>query len=204
MNGAVERVSVNEYRFATRWSVDAAPEEVFTVLTDPDRLTSWWPAVLRSVEKIEVGDARDAEGRRVRLSTQGWLPYRLRWDLTVVRYDPPVLLDFEASGDLVGRGRWLVTGRNGCATVHHMWKVRADKPLLRVGSLLLKPVFAMNHRWAMARGRESLVLELARRRGEPTEPPPGPVSMARSAAVLVGVAVAVTMVAITVARGAGS
>jgi hypothetical protein len=46
---------------------------------------------------------------------------------------------------------------------------------------VIKPLFAANHRWAMARGEESLRLELARRRaaGDPTvlaalPAPPGP------------------------------
>jgi hypothetical protein len=43
--------------------------------------------------------------------------------------------------------------------------VRADKPILRYGSFILKPIFAANHRWAMARGEESLARELLRRRG---------------------------------------
>ena len=44
------------------------------------------------------------------------------------------------------------------------WKIRGDKLLLRYLSFLLKPIFAANHRWAMAKGEESLKLELARRR----------------------------------------
>ena len=35
----------------------------------------------------------------------------------------------------------------------------ADKALLRYLSFLLKPVFAMNHRWAMAQGEKSLRVE---------------------------------------------
>jgi hypothetical protein len=53
--------------------------------------------------------------------------------------------------------------------VTYDWLLRADKPLLRRLSWLLKPIFAANHRWAMARGEESLKLELARRRAETPE-----------------------------------
>ena len=50
------------------------------------------------------------------------------------------------------------------------------KPLLRRLSWLLKPVFAANHHWAMARGEESLALELRRRRhpDQPEAVPPPP------------------------------
>jgi len=43
------------------------------------------------------------------------------------------------------------------------WRIRAEKPLLRWLSPLLKPLFAANHRWAMAQGERSLARELARR-----------------------------------------
>jgi hypothetical protein len=43
------------------------------------------------------------------------------------------------------------------------WRLDANKPLIRYLSFLLKPIFAANHRWAMARGEEGLRSELARR-----------------------------------------
>lgn len=39
------------------------------------------------------------------------------------------------------------------------WKIQ-----LRYGTLIFRAVFGANHRWAMARGEESLKLELLRRR----------------------------------------
>jgi hypothetical protein len=41
--------------------------------------------------------------------------------------------------------------------------VDANKPLLRWLSPVLKPAFEVNHKWAMARGEESLIRELERR-----------------------------------------
>src|SRR5207249_4543352 len=72
------------------------------------------------------------------------------------------------------------------------WRLRAEKPLLRNLSFLLKPLFEANHRWAMAQGEESLKLELARRRAisdaarAAVPPPPGPVTYA-AAGLLPGV-----------------
>jgi hypothetical protein len=60
------------------------------------------------------------------------------------------------------------------------WKIRAEKPLLRRLSVVLKPLFSANHYWAMEKGEESLKLELARRHATTPEerakipPPPGP------------------------------
>jgi hypothetical protein len=44
------------------------------------------------------------------------------------------------------------------------WRLRAEKPLLKSLSFLLKPLFRWNHGWAMARGEEGLRRELIRRR----------------------------------------
>ena len=54
------------------------------------------------------------------------------------------------------------------------WRISAEKPLLRYGSFVFRPIFAANHRWAMAHGEESLDLEVRRRRGEKVPAPPGP------------------------------
>ncbi|MBO0880967.1 MAG: hypothetical protein J2P17_11615, partial [Mycobacterium sp.] len=92
------------------------------------------------------------------------LPYTLRWQFRVTDRQPPHGFSLEASGDLVGRGVWTLWQDGPFALVEYDWRVRADKPLLRYGSFLLKPLFAANHRWAMARGEESLKEELVRRR----------------------------------------
>ncbi len=86
----------------------------------------------------------------------------------------------EARGDFVGTGVWTFAGGDEGTDIEFDWRLRAEKPLLRRLSFLLKPVFAANHRWAMARGEQSLRLELRRRRAiNPEERariplPPGP------------------------------
>lgn len=69
----------------------------------------------------------------------------------------------EAWGDFEGTGVWNFAQDGQFVDITYDWRIRAEKPLLRYFSFLLKPVFAANHRWAMARGEESLAGELARR-----------------------------------------
>jgi hypothetical protein len=66
-------------------------------------------------------------------------------------------------------------------TVTYDWLVIAEKGILKNLSVIMKPIFKANHHWAMARGEESLKLELARRHAaaDPTiraalPGPPGP------------------------------
>ena len=106
------------------------------------------------------------------LFTKGWLPYTLRWRFKISENDPPEHFRLEASGDFTGRGIWTLRQDGPTAEVTYDWRIRADKPLLRAFSFVLKPIFAANHRWAMERGKESLELELRRRRGENGVPAP--------------------------------
>lgn len=193
----------NEYHFVTRWRMRAQREEVFAVLTDSESLTRWWPSVYRRVQPIAPSTGPDGVGKRLLLDTQGWLPYRLRWELRVVEHQPPSRLALEATGDFVGSGVWTLVQDGNATEVKYVWAIRAEKPLLRHFSFLLKPVFALNHRWAMARGLESLELELERRRGNLAAPPRGPVSPLWSGLVLMGVpvALALTLYAHTVLGG---
>jgi len=169
----------NDYVFVTRWRVEGSIEEVSEVLQDALSLPRWWPSVYLDVNEVAPGDATGA-GRVVELFTKGWLPYTLRWRFRVTHSDPPHGFCIEATGDLAGEGEWKLTQDGPVADVVYDWRVRADKPLLRSLSFLFKPLFAANHRWAMARGEESLRLELQRRRARtpaelaaiPAPPPP--------------------------------
>jgi hypothetical protein len=156
-------MAANEYRFVTRWRAQGTPEDVFEILDDPLSLVRWWPSVYLDVREVEPGDGRGI-GRAFSLVTRGWLPYTLRWTFRVTEKAPPTRIVLEASGDLEGHGLWTITPQGPHVEADYDWRVRADKPLLRYLSFLFKPVFAANHRWAMAQGEECLKRELARRR----------------------------------------
>jgi hypothetical protein len=167
-SAAATRRASNEYAFLTTWTVPATPDEVVSVLSDAEALACWWPSVYLDVCVVEPGDERGL-GRVVDLYTKGWLPYTLRWQFRVTESDPPHGFAIEASGDFVGRGVWTITPvdseSGGPSTrVEYDWRILAEKGLLKRLSFVMKPIFAANHRWAMARGEESLRLELARRK----------------------------------------
>jgi hypothetical protein len=167
-----------DYEFRTVWRVAGTAEEVRDVLADGPSLPRWWPAVYLSVDTLDEGD-ESGRGGEVVMVTKGWLPYTLRWTLRVTEPITDTGYALTASGDLVGTGRWTFEQDGPEVVITYNWRVSAIKPLLRWLTWLLRPVFAANHRWAMARGEESLRLELRRRRAtSETErrrvPPPPP------------------------------
>lgn len=167
------RAAANEYAFVTTWHVPATANEIAAVLGDAPGLTRWWPSVYLKVTELAPGDGRGI-GKVVDLHTKGWLPYTLKWRFTVTESDPPHGFALTAKGDFVGRGIWTITPEAVAAdgspmtAVTYDWRISAEKTVLRRLSLVMKPIFSANHHWAMARGEESLRLELARRRAAAT------------------------------------
>lgn len=171
-------MGLNDYHFVTRWRVQGTVAEVRTILSDAGSLPRWWPSVYLSTTVLDPGDARGL-GKRVELFTKGWLPYTLRWGFVTTKVaDDGFTL--EPWGDFEGRGIWNFVQAGEDVAVTYDWRIQARKPLLRAFSWLLKPIFRANHHWAMARGEESLRLELLRRRARtddecariPAPPPP--------------------------------
>ena len=134
------------YRFVTRWRIDAPCEDVSDALEDTDRITRWWPSVYRECTILERGGVHGL-GRRVEVSTKGFLPYLIRWHFTVVEENYPYGSRILAGGDLEGEGRWTL------------------RPIRRFGRFL-RPLFAMNHDWTMREGLRGLRRELETRRAE--------------------------------------
>ncbi|HXZ03419.1 MAG TPA: hypothetical protein VEH81_01230 [Ktedonobacteraceae bacterium] len=153
-------MATNDYHFITIWRVRSTIEEVSEIIGDAPGLMRWWPSVYLDVKVLETGD-ENGLGKVVSLYTKGWLPYTLRWQfrVTAVRQDGFTLV---AWGDFDGRGIWTFEQDEEWVIVTYDWKIKAEKPLLRYFSVIMKPLFSANHRWAMSKGEESLKLELAR------------------------------------------
>jgi hypothetical protein len=181
-------VATNVYHFVTHWRVRGTCVEVADLLEATKDLSRWWPSVYLDVRVLEPGGTH-ALGERVSLFTKGWLPYTLRWEFTVAEQRYPHGSVIEARGDFVGRGEWIFEQDGEFVNVTYIWDVRAEKPLLRTLTPVLRPIFSANHRWAMAQGRRSLELELARRRARNDDErraiPPPPQATFRFRAMIV-------------------
>ena len=171
----------NDYHFNTYWLLEATEEEVFNILNKPSQLSRWWPAVYLDVEVIEEGPV-DGMKQLVNVFTKGFLPYTIKWSFRSTRKVFPQRLELEAFGDLEGKGVWTIKQKSGSkyCEVHYDWRIKAEKPLFRKFSFILKPIFEFNHEWAMHRGEKSIKLELLRQRAEDESEkarikrPPGP------------------------------
>jgi uncharacterized protein YndB with AHSA1/START domain len=153
-------VSANDYHFVTDWRFEAPIDRVYHLISHPLDYPRWWPEVYLSVTEVAPGDAVGV-GRVIDLHTRGRLPYTLRWQARTTEVSKPVHLALEATGDFVGGGVWTLWQDGTVTCVRFDWRIRADKPILRSLSWLLKPIFSANHEWAMARGEAALRRELS-------------------------------------------
>lgn len=159
----------HDYEFRSQWRVIGSPAEVLDILTDVESLPHWCPAVYSRSRLVDRGDA-DQVGTVVDLIVRARLGYSLSFRLTVTEVGED-RCTFTSSGDLVGWGAWQVTPDGPSTAITVDWRVRLDRPLLRRSSLLLRPIFAVNHHRAMVETERSLRLELLRRRASAAEAP---------------------------------
>ncbi len=143
---------VTEYIFIDEWDVNAPIEAIFTALADTRTYPDWWKPVYLDVE----ADGPPIVGRVSRQHFKGRLPYHLHTISEIVRLEPPREFEVKVRGDLSGRGIWTLTPRDGGVRIRFDWRVNADRPLLRILTPLLRPLFRWNHNWAIQRAREGL------------------------------------------------
>ena len=160
---AVSQAS-NQYQFVSRWRVEGTCGEVADVLGDPLALRALVAVGLP--RRRGAAAARRARPRPARAAAHQRLAARTRCAGSSRSSSRAIRTASRSSraatSTAAACGRSSRTAPSSTST--YDWRLRAEKPLLRNLSFLLKPLFEANHRWAMAQGEESLKLELLRRR----------------------------------------
>jgi hypothetical protein len=139
-----------KFELVSEWHLAASPEAVWAVLEAPEEWPRWWPEI-RRVELLKSGVAND-EGALRRTWWTSRLPYGFVIDFTTRVAQKPQLLAVEASGDLIGMGRWEVSAIPVGTRVRYVWQVLPHKRWMRWLAPLLAPVFAWNHHAVMRDG----------------------------------------------------
>lgn len=147
----------NNYRFEDHWYVPFPAEKVWEVLSQPHEFPVWWKGVYLSAELLDGVD-EPRVGGRIAAVARGWLPYKLRFTIETTGLDRPRLIAFRATGDFrTEDSRWILKPVEGGTLVVLQWNPVVEKPLVKLLSPLLKPIFRWNHRWTMVRGERQIV-----------------------------------------------
>ena len=193
-------MAFNDYHITARWRVMAPCDEVYDILTDTADYARWWPAAFTDALQIQPGDASGVD-RVDRFESRSWLPFSLLWHANVVETARPRHWRFEAWGDLEGPGSWRFKQNGVWCDIDFDWQVRARKPVMRLLSPLLKPLFVANFQSYLRKGESSLRLEIARRHyALPAERlaalKPPPLSTIPSAPLLAGIGALIGLTAV--------
>ncbi len=143
-----------EFNFITIWRIEAPLSQVFDAIYRCPNWPKWWEGV-EKVEEIAPGDA-DGIGSLRRFTWKGQLPYRLTFDIRVIRAVPLKIIEGHASGEVEGVGRWHFSGDGPVTVVRYEWKVRTTRRWMNLLAPIAKPLFKWNHDQVMRQGGEGL------------------------------------------------
>lgn len=154
-------MNVNDYTFLDRWFIPHPIDEVWPHIVTGEAYPLWWGTVYDAVEPLNDIPG-DQEGAQADVRAHGRLPYRIHFVSEITEVEPPYRLGLKAEGDLTGTGLWQLREKGAGTAVTFEWRIRVDKPLLRLLSPLFKPILAWNHRWTMQQGERALIRLLSK------------------------------------------
>jgi hypothetical protein len=154
----------NKYHFEDHWEVPFPIGDVWEVLARPREFPLWWQGVYLSVEPLDGGSSEPEVGARLAAVARGWLPYKLHFTLETIALEKPRLIVFKASGDFeTDASRWILTPKGKGTDVTLDWNPIVEKPIVKLLSPILKPIFRWNHNWTMIRGQRQIVEYMSKR-----------------------------------------
>ena len=142
------------YEFVTIWRVKAPIESIWNEIYQSSEWPTWWKGV-ESVVEVRKGDERGV-GSIHRYTWKSKLPYRLSFDMQMIRIEPPLLLEGIAMGELQGRGLWQLSTEGSETIVRYDWNVETTKRWMNLLAPIARPVFEWNHNVVMNWGAEGL------------------------------------------------
>jgi uncharacterized protein YndB with AHSA1/START domain len=147
-----------DYRFLDRWIVPFPIDAVYDAVGEPARYPEWWHDVFLAADG-DFGPPKP--GKRTNVLARGFLPYRLRFTLECVAADRPTRIRSVLTGDFEGSGEWRLFDDGSSTRAELDWRPTVNKPVVRLLTPVLRPVFRANHTWTMRRGQERILERLA-------------------------------------------
>jgi len=147
------------YSFLSTWCVSAPLERVWALLCDVERYPDWWKGV-RKVDVLEPGADGRGLGTLYRTQWRSRLPYSLTLDTRITRYEPPHLVEGQASGELAGIGTWRLYESSAGTAAIYSWDVRTTAASMNWLAPIARPAFTYNHDLVMRWGAEGLARTL--------------------------------------------
>lgn len=156
-----------KHRFVliSRWQLGCTAclsvEAVWRLITAIREWPQWWVNVAAVQAESEDG-ATPRVGDSANVTWRTRLGYGVRLNVVTTGVLPPFELEGAASGDLQGKGLWLLEPqpRHNAVTVTYRWDVHLNRRWMQVLAPLLRPAFAWNHFDIMRAGARGMARRL--------------------------------------------
>lgn len=153
-------MSINYYVFIDRFTVPCDVETAYQYIHRIEEYPRWWGKVYKKIVKLK-NVAPDTPGARYAVTVGGFLPYTLTIENEVTLINRPYKIEFDAMGDLEGKGVWMFREVENGTEITFDWRVAANKKVINMFSFLLKPLFAANHTFCVREANKGIRKELA-------------------------------------------
>lgn len=149
-----------QYRFTTKWVIDAPLEVASEIVADNTTWTLWW-AGLQDARIIT--HTPNIVGSKIACVWRSHSGYKIRLVITITEYQHDNHIAFISEGDLEGRGEWDFVAKDQKTEMHILWDVQTKKWWMNTLAPLLRSVFVANHALLMAQGEAGLNAYLHKR-----------------------------------------
>lgn len=140
------------YHFVTKWVFTTRIDRVWEEVKNLEAYPTWWSSLKRV--KIKGAERELRLGSVVDCEVKGGLPYTLKFNIEVTRYEPPRIIEIRSSGGLVGKGKWVLELQDGKTVSTFNWDVGTTSWILNLIARfpLVKIMLKKNHDHVMSEG----------------------------------------------------
>jgi hypothetical protein len=133
------------YHFLSEYTLAGDRAAIWVALTAVRDWPAWW-RWLRRIDVVREAKADDGVGAIYRNHVRAPTGYGFVYTTEIVGVDHLHWIDVLSSGDIVGRGRFLVTeGMAGEVDVSFAWLVETPKWWMNLLAPIARPAFTWNH-----------------------------------------------------------
>lgn len=141
------------FHFDSTWRVNAAPDDVWSLLAEVDSWSDWWPGMVGAITGTPNQQRKQSLlGTRVHAQVTSHVGFSLDLGITLTQAEPGRFVQFSATGDLRGTGQWTFARTGPLTEVSILWCVTTRRPLLR----MLRPLAGWTHSHVMTAGNRGL------------------------------------------------
>jgi uncharacterized protein YndB with AHSA1/START domain len=133
------------YHFVSEYTFRGERQAIWRALVDFEHVAQWWKG-LKRLDIVRSAVHGDGIGLIYRNCVRAPLGYTFDYSCEVVGVDPLRRLDLLASGELVGRGRFLLADNSdGTLRLTFHWMVETPKVWITLLTPIARPIFTRNH-----------------------------------------------------------